>query len=122
MPQACANENAIANQRMSTRRSQRNGDRMHPARGTDRRRLNLGHHLLGLPNQNKRNGRTAKPGAGQLAPLLGIRKKSKKSPLAIMVALNAHQKMVRKMGPECRCAVRNAAATRVGGVRAGCGV
>ena len=41
-------------------------------------------------------------------------------PLAIIGALNAHSNLVRAMGPECRCAVRNAAAARVGGVHVGC--
>jgi hypothetical protein len=45
-----------------------------------------------------------------------------KIPIAIMGALIARPNLVRAMGPECRCAVRNATATHVGGVRAGCGV
>jgi hypothetical protein len=46
---------------------------------------------------------------------------SKKNPFEIMGASNAHRNLVHEMGPECRCAVRNATATR-GGVRAACGV
>ena len=45
--------------------------------------------------------------------------KVEKNPLAIMGALNAHRNLVREMGPQCRCAARNATVTRVG-VRA-CG-
>ncbi len=39
-----------------------------------------------------------------------------------MGASNAHRNLVREMGPECRCAVRNATATRVGACvrRVGC--
>ena len=65
------------------------------------------------------NGRTAKPGEGPTPhPDFGGRKMSKKNPFEIMGASNAHRNLVREMGPECRCAVRNATATRVGGVRA----
>jgi hypothetical protein len=53
---------------------------------------------------------------------LGGPKRSKILLLAIMGALNAHQNLARAMGPECRCAVRNAAAARVGGLRATRGV
>ena len=35
---------------------------------------------------------------------------SKKNPFEIMGASNAHRNLVREMGPECRCAVRNATA------------
>ena len=68
------------------------------------------------------NGRTAKPGEGGPTPtqILGVRK-CRKNPVEIMGASNAHRNLVREMGPECRCAVRNATATRVG-VRAACGV
>ena len=42
--------------------------------------------------------------------------------LATMGTSHAHLNLVREMGPECRCAVRNATATRVGSVRATDGV
>ena len=43
-------------------------------------------------------------------------------PLAIMGAWNAPRNLGRAMGPQCRCAVRNATATRFGSVRATGGV
>jgi hypothetical protein len=55
------------------------------------------------------------------SPSLGGPKGSK-NPLAIMSASHAHRNLVREMGPECRCAVRNATATRFGSVRATGGV
>ena len=76
-----------------------------------------------LACQTTTSCRTAEPGGGHNRhPDLGGSEKVGNLPLAIMGALNAHQNLVRAMGPECRCAVRNAAAARVGGVRAGCGV
>ena len=76
-----------------------------------------------LACQTRTSCSTAEPGEGQPPPRLGGgSEKVENFPLAIMGASNAHQNLVREMGPECRCAVRNAAATRVGGVRAACGV
>ena len=60
------------------------------------------------------NGRTAKPGEGPTSTqILGVRK-CRKNPFEIVGASNAHRNLVREMGPECRCAVRNATAMRVG--------
>ncbi len=54
----CANGTDVATQRMSTCRSQCDGDRIHPEWGGRDLlrlfgRLLLGHRLLGLPNQNE---------------------------------------------------------------------
>jgi hypothetical protein len=48
------------------------------------------------------------------ARIWGVSETSEKGPLAITRASNAHSNLVRTMGPQCRCAVRNAMATRVG--------
>ena len=80
--------------------------------GADLRRLFGGRLLLGLPNQN--NGRASKPGEGQ--PLGGP-----KNPLAIM-RVECASKFGSCDGPECRCTVRNATATRFGSVHAPVGV
>ena len=60
------------------------------------------------------NGRTAKPARGQPPPRYWGSENVEKTPFEIMGASNAHRNLVREMGPECRCAVRNASATRVG--------
>ena len=69
--------------------------------------------VLACPTRT--NGRTAKPGEGP-TPIQDFwgRKMSKKNPFEIMGASNAHRNLVREMGPECRRAVQNATATRVG--------
>jgi hypothetical protein len=68
------------------------------------------------------NGRTAKPGEGP-TPTQNFwgSENVETNPFEIMGASNAHRNLVRAMGPECRCAVRYATATRVG-VRGMCGV
>ncbi len=74
-------------------------------------RLLVGYRLLGLPSQTI--GRTTKPGEGHRTPVLFEGpNRSKRTPLAKMGA--SHCNLVRAMGPECRCAVRNATATCVG--------
>ena len=68
------------------------------------------------------NGRTAQPGEGPTPTLRFLGSENvQKSPFEIVGASNAHRNLVREMGPECGCAVRNATATRVG-VRAARGV
>jgi hypothetical protein len=71
-----------------------------------------------LACRTRTNGRIAKPGEGvPPTQILGVRK-GRKKPLATMGASNAHRNLVRAMGPECRCAVPNATATRIGEQRA----
>ncbi len=77
--------------------------------------------FLACPNQDELHHCRARRGPTP-TQISGGPKRSKILPLAIVGALNAHSNLVRAMGPECRCAVRNAAAARVGGVRAACGV
>ena len=76
-----------------------------------------------LACQTRANGRTAKPGEGaDPPPRFWGSENVEKNPVEIMGASNAHRNLVREMGPECRCAVRNATATRVcaGLRRVGC--
>ncbi len=77
--------------------------------------------FLACPNQDERQHCKARRGPTP-TQIWGGSEKFGNLPLAIMGALNAHQILVRAMGPECRCAVRNAAATRVGSVRVAGGV
>ncbi len=104
------------NERMTTCRSQCDGDPTHIYVGADRRRhfgrLLVGDRLPGLPNQSERQSCKALRGADP--QIFWGRKRSKKNQFEIMGASNAHRNLVREMGPECRCAVRNASATRVG--------
>ncbi len=75
-------------------------------------RLLVGDRLPGLPNQNE--WQNCKPGEGQPPPrFLGSEKAKKINPFAIMGVSDAHRNLVPAMGPECKCAVQNATATRV---------
>ncbi len=66
------------------------------------------------PAQPERTAELQSPARGQPPPrFLGVGK-CRKNPVEIVGALNARRNLVREMGPECRCAVRNATATRVG--------
>jgi hypothetical protein len=66
------------------------------------------------PAQPERTAELQSPTRGRPPPrILGVRK-CPKNPFEIMGASNAHRNLVREMGPECWCAVRNATATRVG--------
>ena len=67
-------------------------------------RLHVGHRPLGLPNQNEMQNCRAWRGPTP-TQIFGGPKRSEK-PLRDY----AHRNLVRAMGPECRCAVRNATA------------
>jgi hypothetical protein len=102
---------------MSTCRSQCDGDPTHIQCGERTGAATSAAFLLAttfLACPTRTNGRTAKPGEGPTpTQILGVRK-CRKTPFEIMGASKAHRNLVREVGPECRCAVRNATATRVG--------
>ncbi len=66
------------------------------------------------PAQPERTAELQSPAEGRPPPRFWGSENVEKTPFEIMGALNAHRNSVREMGPECRCAVRNATATRVG--------
>ena len=82
---SCVNENDVATQRMSTCRSQCDGDRIHPVWGArDLLRLFgrflLGHRLLGLPNHDELQNCRARRGPTAPPRFWGVRKGRKFSP------------------------------------------
>ena len=111
---SCVKKTDVATQRMSTRRSQCDGDRMHPVRGR-----NGPSPPLRPPSSRPPPAWPAKPerAAELQSPAranpgqIWVRKDRKTSPRDYARVERARTKL---MGPQCRCAVRNATATRVG--------
>jgi hypothetical protein len=122
---ACVHGTAIATQRnkafrMTARRSQCDGDRIHPV-------WEEGHPVCPAPQlqppswppswpakpERKMQNCKARARGHPHADIWGSENVGKKS-FAIIGASHARRNLVRGMGPECRCAARNATATRVG--------
>ena len=114
---SCANETEVATQRMSTCRSQCDGDRIHSLwGGTDLLRLLgrllLGHRLLGLPNHDELQNCRARRGADPHPDLGGSEKVEKITPLDY-----GRVERASKFGPCDAAAVQVRGAKRGGGAR-----
>jgi hypothetical protein len=114
----CHTYQVVANQRISTCRSHCDGDTTHPVWvrtcAASAAAFLLATAILACQTRAK-NAELQSPATGPNphADIWGS-ENVEKIPSEIMGASHARRNLVRGMGPQCRCAARNATATRVG--------